>query len=83
MHPSDAKARKLTASRVRVFNDRGAVVPPLKITGAIAPGWLSERVLGCHQRDRSDHRAPVSADHKADLAHGACFNDTAVEVAAA
>jgi anaerobic selenocysteine-containing dehydrogenase len=86
MHPSDAKARKLDGvKRVRVFNDRGAVVLPLKITDAIAPGvvasekgaWLATSATG------QTISALVSADHKADLAHGACFNDTAVEVAAA
>jgi anaerobic selenocysteine-containing dehydrogenase len=85
MHPSDAKARNLDGvKRVRVFNDRGAVVLPLKITDAIMPGvvasekgaWLATSPTG------QTISALVSADHKADLAHGACFNDTAVEVAA-
>ncbi|HXW26063.1 MAG TPA: molybdopterin-dependent oxidoreductase [Xanthobacteraceae bacterium] len=86
MHPRDARARRLAgAKRVRVWNDRGAVVLPLKVTDAIAPGvvasekgaWLATSPTG------QTISALVSADDKADLALGACFNDTAVEVEAA
>jgi anaerobic selenocysteine-containing dehydrogenase len=86
MNPRDAKARGLERSkRVRVFNDRGAVILPLKVTDAVAPGvvasekgaWLATSPTG------STISALVSADERADLAHGACFNDTAVEVEAA
>jgi anaerobic selenocysteine-containing dehydrogenase len=86
MHPRDAQARGLkSARRVRVWNERGAVVLPLKITDAIAPGvvasekgaWLATSATG------QTISALVSADAKADLALGACYNDTAVEVEAA
>jgi anaerobic selenocysteine-containing dehydrogenase len=86
MHPRDAQARGLkSAKRVRVWNARGAVVLPLKVTDAIAPGvvasekgaWLATSPTG------QTISALVSADEKADLALGACYNDTAVEVEAA
>jgi anaerobic selenocysteine-containing dehydrogenase len=86
MHPRDAQARGLKgARRVRVWNERGAVVLPLKVTDAVAPGvvasekgaWLATSPTG------QTISALVSADAKADLALGACFNDTAVEVEAA
>src|SRR5262249_38696801 len=42
MHPDDAKARGLEgATRVRVWNDRGSVVLPLRITDAVAPGVVA------------------------------------------
>jgi anaerobic selenocysteine-containing dehydrogenase len=61
------------------------VILPLKITDAVAPGvvasekgaWLATSATG------STISALVSADARADLAQGACFNDTAVEVEAA
>jgi anaerobic selenocysteine-containing dehydrogenase len=86
MHPRDAQARGLKgAKHVRVWNERGAVVLPLKITDAVAPGvvasekgaWLATSTTG------QTISALVSADEKADLALGACFNDTTVEVEAA
>jgi anaerobic selenocysteine-containing dehydrogenase len=86
MHPRDAQARGLKgARRVKVWNDRGAVVLPLTVTDAVAPGvvasekgaWLATSPTG------QTISALVSADAKADLALGACFNDTAVEVEAA
>jgi anaerobic selenocysteine-containing dehydrogenase len=86
MHPDDAKARGLeNARRVRVWNDRGAVVLPLRITDAVAQGvvasekgaWLATSPTG------ETINALVSADDRADLAQGACYNDTGVEVEAA
>jgi anaerobic selenocysteine-containing dehydrogenase len=86
MNPRDAQKRGLKGvKRVRVFNERGAVILPLKITDAVVPGvvasekgaWLATSPNG------STISALVSADARADLAQGACFNDTAVEVEAA
>jgi len=86
MNPRDAQTRGLKGTkRVRVFNERGAVILPLKVTEAVAPGvvasekgaWLATSPTG------STISALVSADARADLAQGACFNDTAVEVEAA
>ncbi|MBV8118409.1 MAG: molybdopterin-dependent oxidoreductase [Alphaproteobacteria bacterium] len=83
MHPTDARSRGLSGNRpVRVWNNRGAVILPLKITDAVPPGvvasekgaWLTTSPTG------QTISALVSADDRADLAEGACFNDTAVEV---
>ena len=83
MHPHDARARGLEAGqRVRVWNDLGAVILPLAITDAVAPGvvasekgaWLATSTTG------QTISALVSADDRADLAQGACYNDTGVEV---
>ncbi len=86
MHARDAAARDLRqGQRVRVWNDRGAVVLALDIGDAVRPGvvasekgaWLATSETG------QTISALVSADLKADLCEGACFNDTRVEVAAA
>jgi anaerobic selenocysteine-containing dehydrogenase len=83
MNPADARARGLeSATQVRVFNDLGSVILPLKVTDAVAPGvvasekgaWIATSTTG------QTISALVSADTYADLAQGACFNDTGVEV---
>ncbi|HJQ57774.1 MAG TPA: molybdopterin-dependent oxidoreductase [Vineibacter sp.] len=86
MNPQDARRRSLErAKSVRVWNDLGEVILPLLITDAVPIGvvasekgaWLATSVTG------QTISALVSADARADLAEGACFNDTGVEVAAA
>ena len=86
MHPRDASPRGLTdGQQVKVWNGLGTVLLPLKVTDAVTPGvvasekgaWLAGSPTG---RTIS---ALVSAEARADLADGACFNDTSVEVAAA
>jgi len=83
MNPADAAPRGLAnGSRVRVWNDRGEVVLRLAVSDAVRPGvvasekgaWLATSPTG------QTISALVSADLKADLAEGACFNDTPVEV---
>jgi len=83
MNPADAAPRGLGHnSRVRVWNDRGEVVLRLAVSDAVRPGvvasekgaWLATSPTG------QTISALVSADLKADLAEGACFNDTPVEV---
>jgi anaerobic selenocysteine-containing dehydrogenase len=83
MHPADAAARGLAdGAEVRVWNERGEVMLPLAVTDAVPPGvvasakgaWLSTSRTG------QTISALVSADMRADLSEGACFNDTAVEV---
>jgi anaerobic selenocysteine-containing dehydrogenase len=86
MHPDDAKARKLdTASRVRVFNDLGTVILPLRVTDAVPPGIVSSEKGAWIATSETGQTisALVSADDRADLAEGACYNDTRVEVEAA
>jgi anaerobic selenocysteine-containing dehydrogenase len=86
MNPKDARERDLAGCKhVRVWNDRGEVVLPLEITEQVPPGvvasekgaWLSTSPTG------QTISALVSADLKADLAEGACFNDTSVDVSRA
>ena len=86
MHPDDAAARGLADGQpVCVFNALGQVVLPLRVTDAVPPGvvasekgaWLATSPTG------QTISALASADDRADLARGACYNDTAVEVRAA
>jgi anaerobic selenocysteine-containing dehydrogenase len=83
MHPADAAARGLADGQpVCVFNALGEVVLPLRVTDAVPPGvvasekgaWLASSPTG------QTISALSSADDRADLAQGACYNDTAVEV---
>jgi anaerobic selenocysteine-containing dehydrogenase len=83
MNPRDAAQRSLgNGSQVRAWNERGEVVLHLVVTDAVRPGvvasekgaWLMTSSTG------QTISALVSADLKADLAEGACFNDTPVEV---
>jgi anaerobic selenocysteine-containing dehydrogenase len=86
MNPSDAAARKLEPGMdVRVWNDRGDVVLRLDLTVAVPPGVVASEKGAWLATSRSGQTisALVSADFRADLAEGACFNDTPVEVAAA
>ena len=70
---------------MRVWNDLGNVILPLLITDAVPPGvvasekgaWIATSETG------QTISALVSADARADLAKGACYNDTRVEVEAA
>ncbi len=83
MHPTDATARGLASgARVRVWNELGEVILLLTVTDAAAPGvvasekgaWLSTSPTG------QTISALVSAEMRADLAEGACFYHTRVEV---
>ena len=83
IHRDDARARGLSAAtRVRVWNDLGSVILPLKITDAIAPGVVASEKGAWLETGETGRTisALVSADARADLAEGACFNDTGVEV---
>jgi len=84
MHPEDAQLRGLQNGQdVRIFNDRGMVILPLHVTNAVAPGVVASEKGAWLATSKSGQTisALVSADDRADLAEGACFNDTAVEVA--
>jgi anaerobic selenocysteine-containing dehydrogenase len=82
IHPVDARVRGLRdGMRVRVVNDLGEVHLPVRITDAVPPGVVSS-LKGAWMRT-SDNGQTVSAlapTHHADLAGGACYNDTRVEV---
>jgi anaerobic selenocysteine-containing dehydrogenase len=86
MHPSDAAARGLTDDAVvKVWNERGEVILPLHVTDAVPPGVVASEKGAWLATSRTGQTisALVSADMRADLAEGACFNDTRVEVASA
>jgi anaerobic selenocysteine-containing dehydrogenase len=86
MNPGDAARRKLaTGTDVRVWNDLGAVILPLEVTDAVPPGVVASEKGAWLSTSRTGQTisALVSADQRADLAEGACFNDTPVEVGAA
>jgi anaerobic selenocysteine-containing dehydrogenase len=83
MHPDDAAARALRdGDTVRMWNDLGEVRMRLAVSDAVRPGVVSS-FKGAWLRT-SQNGQTVSAlapAHKADLCHGACFNDARVEVA--
>jgi anaerobic selenocysteine-containing dehydrogenase len=86
MHPADAATRRLTdGSEVRVWNDLGEVILPLAVTDAVPPGVVASEKGAWLSTSRTGQTisALVSADMRADLAEGACFNDTLVEVSLA
>lgn len=86
MNPVDAERRGLQdGQKVRVSNDLGRVVLALAISEDVPPGvvsaekgtWLAGSPTG------QTVSALASADDRADLGEGACYNDTRVEVEAA
>jgi anaerobic selenocysteine-containing dehydrogenase len=85
INPVDAAARGLEhVNHVRVWNELGSVVLPLIISDAVPPGVVASEKgawIGTSQTGQTIS-ALVSADAQADLAKGACYNDTAVEVQA-
>ena len=85
MHPRDAASRGLThGGEVKVWNHRGEVILPLDITEAVTPGVVSSEKGAWLATSRTGQTisALVSSDMRADLAEGACFNDTLVDVVA-
>ena len=86
MHPPDAAGAGLAAgAEVRVWNELGVVILRLRVTDAVPPGVVSSEKGAWLATSRTAQTisALVSAEARADLAEGACFNDTRVEVAAA
>lgn len=86
MHPRDAQARGLVGgAEVKVWNERGEVILPLEVTEEIAPGVVASEKGAWLSTSRTGQTisALVSADMRADIAEGACFNDTRVEVSVA
>jgi anaerobic selenocysteine-containing dehydrogenase len=83
MHPTDAAKRGLaTGAEVRIWNELGEVILPLMVTDAVPPGVVSSEKGTWLSTSRTGQTisALVSAEMRADLAEGACFNDTLVEV---
>jgi anaerobic selenocysteine-containing dehydrogenase len=86
MNPEDAARRNLGHGiDVRVRNDRGEVILPLQVTDDVPPGVVASEKGAWLKTSRTGQTisALVSADLRADLAEGACFNDTPVEVSPA
>lgn len=84
MNPEDAAARSLAdGALVKVWNELGQVFLPLRITAAVRPGVVSSE-KGAWLRTASNGQtvSALAPAHKADLADGACYNDSRVEVAA-
>ncbi|HEY7577159.1 MAG TPA: molybdopterin-dependent oxidoreductase [Acetobacteraceae bacterium] len=83
MHPQDAAARGLSdGAEVKVWNERGEVILPLHVTDDVPPGVVASEKGAWLATSRTGQTisALVSADLRADLADGACFNDTRVDV---
>lgn len=86
MHPSDATGRDLKdGSEVRIWNDLGEVVLRLHVTTAVPAGVVASEKGTWIKTSRTGQTISslVSAQMRADLAEGACFNDTNVEVSPA
>jgi anaerobic selenocysteine-containing dehydrogenase len=83
MNPKDAAQRSLGHGiDVRVWNDHGEVILRLDVTDEVPPGVVASEKGAWLSTSRTGQTisALVSADLRADLAEGACFNDTPVEV---
>lgn len=85
IHPEDAKARGLDGTAdgdlVRVFNEHGEVICPLRLNADLRPGVVT-MPKGCWSRS-SRNGATSNAlvpDRLTDLAGGAVFNDARVQV---
>ena len=84
MHPDDAGKRGLTEGAwVRVWNDLGEVLLPLRITTSVRPGVVcSEKGAWLRTSPNGQTVGALTPTHKADIADGACFNDARVDVEA-
>jgi len=84
MNPADAAARGLVdGAAVKVWNELGQVFLPLRITAAVRPGVVSsEKGAWLRTSPNGQTVSALAPTHKADLADGACYNDTRVDVAA-
>ena len=82
LHPDDASARAISdGDRVRVWNERGAIVVVAHINRDVR-GGVCVLPKGVWLRD-FDGDVGVNSlvpDSLSDLADGACFNDARVEV---
>ncbi len=85
MHPDDAAGRALAdGALVRVWNELGEVYLPLCVTTAVRPGVVcSEKGAWLRTSKNGQTVSALAPTHKADIAAGACYNDTRVDVAAA
>ncbi|WP_240554860.1 molybdopterin dinucleotide binding domain-containing protein [Oceanicoccus sagamiensis] len=83
MHARDAKALQLSDGQtVQVYNQQASVTLALKVSDRIKPGTLYTPKGAWLKSARHTINALIPG-HKADLAGGACYNDTQVNVKAA
>lgn len=83
MNPRDAERRGLVeGADVRIWNELGEVILPLDVTDDVPPGVVASEKGSWLSTSRTGQTisALVSADIRADIAAGACFNDTLVDV---
>jgi anaerobic selenocysteine-containing dehydrogenase len=82
IHPDDAAVRDLEGSEmVRMFNDRGEVRVPIRITPLVKRGTVAmpKGVWRRHMSNGFTSNALVP-DSLTDLGGGACFNDARVQI---
>jgi anaerobic selenocysteine-containing dehydrogenase len=84
MNPADAATRGLLDGVVvKVWNELGQVFLPLRITASVRPGVVSsEKGAWLRTSPNGQTVSALAPAHKADLAEGACYNDSRVEVSA-
>lgn len=82
MHPDDAAARGLgDGAPVTVRNDRGTITTMLKVDDDVRPGVVTmPKGLWTRALPGGLTANALAPDTLSDLAGGACFNDTRVEV---
>jgi anaerobic selenocysteine-containing dehydrogenase len=82
IHPDDAAARGIVdGTRAAVWNDRGRIELPVRVTPGIRPGVVHVLEGWCHDGD-PDVNALI-AEGVTDMNHGATFYECLVEVAPA
>ena len=84
MNPADAQARGLAdGAAVKVWNDLGEVFLRVRVTADVRCGVVSsDKGAWLRTSPNGQTVSALAPTHKADLADGACYNDTRVEVAA-
>ena len=87
MNPADARARGITDGQtVRIFNDRGSTLLPVKVTPRIAQGVVSikEGAWFTPAADGTDTKgcANVLAEDRSAACGATTYNTNLVEVAA-
>lgn len=82
MHASDAEARSIAdGARVRVFNELGSIELTARVDSSVRPGVVSIPKGFWRRHFESGHTPNVLIPRGVnDLASGACFNDTQVEI---
>ncbi|MCU0273302.1 MAG: molybdopterin-dependent oxidoreductase [Acidimicrobiales bacterium] len=82
LHPDDAADRGIEEGhQVRVANDLGSLTCEARLDHRLRRGVATmPKGLWCHELAEGRSTNVLVPDHVADLASGACFNDTRVEI---